>query len=245
MDVRVLTSLVAAALMSAGSANAGPRCADLTLILAIDSSSSIDEDEFRMQVLGYAAAFADPRVLRALSDAGTVDVASVFWANSAFPPLVTEWTRISSEEDAEALVDSFLMHQRGAFGETDLGIGLMAALDLIEAPDQCGARTVVNVSGDGRATYSNRREARTSVAEARARAESMGVTVNGLAIVNEEPAVAEYYRTQVITGPGSFVIEAQDFRSFGEAIVQKLEREIRPQVSASLDNRLLCCNDLK
>ncbi len=62
----------------------------------------------------------------------------------------------------------------------------------------------------------------------------MGVTVNGLAVVNAEPALAEYYRTQVITGPGAFVLEVRDFRAFSEAIVQKLEREIRPQLSAFL-----------
>ena len=67
----------------------------------------------------------------------------------------------------------------------------------------------------------------------------MGVTVNALAIVNAEPGLADYYRTQLITGPGAFVMEARDFRAFGDAIVQKLEREIRPQLSASVDPDLL------
>lgn len=226
--------LLVAALISAGPINAGPRCADLALVLAIDSSSSIDKDEFRMQELGYAAAFANPKVLRALRAAGTVDVVSLFWADSAIPPMVTKWTRISNSGDAKALADSFLMLQRSAFGDTELGAGLMAALDLFEAPGHCSARSVVNVSGDGCASIGNRRTAYVSVAEARARAVSMGVTVNGLAIVNAEPKLAEYYRTQVITGPGAFVMEVQDFRAFGDAIVLKLEREIQPQLSASL-----------
>jgi hypothetical protein len=226
--------LLVAALISSGPINAGPPCADLALVLAIDSSSSIDKVEFRMQVLGYAAAFTDPKVLRALSDAGTVDVASVFWADSAVPPMVTKWMRISNEADAEALADTFLIFQRSAFGDTELGAGLMAALDLFDMPGQCSARSVVNVSGDGRASIGNRRAAHASVAEARARADAMGVTVNGLVIVNAEPKLAEYYRTQVITGPGAFVMEVQDFRAFGDAIVRKLEREIQPQLSASL-----------
>jgi hypothetical protein len=227
--------LLVAALISSGPINAGPPCADLALVLAIDSSSSIDKDEFRMQVLGYAAAFTDPKVLRALSDAGTVDVASVFWADSAVPPMVTKWTRVSSDADAEALADTFLIFQRSAFGDTELGAGLMVALDQFDIPGQCSARSVVNVSGDGRASIGNRHAAHTSVAEAQARADAMGVTINGLAIVNAEPKLAEYYRTQVITGPGAFVMEVQDFRAFGDAIVRKLEREIRPQASAALD----------
>lgn len=226
--------LLFAAVVSSSQIQAETRCADLGLVLAIDSSSSIDEDEFRMQVLGYAAAFTDPKVLRAIRDAGTVDVAAVFWADSAFPPLITQWSRIINEADAAALAASFLRHQRRAFGDTDLGAGLMAALDLFDAPGRCSARAVVNISGDGRASLGNRRAANSTVAEARGRAAAMDVTVNGLAIVNAEPALAEYYRTQVITGPGAFVLEVRDFRDFGEAIVQKLEREIRPQLSAFL-----------
>lgn len=236
---RTLLHLLAAALFSAGPINAEPACADLALVLAIDSSSSIDEDEFRMQVLGYAAAFADPKVLRALGDAGTVDVASVYWADSAIPFIVTNWKRVSSDADAIALADSFLSFQRSSFGDTDLGAGLMAALDLFYKSGQCSARKVVNVSGDGRASIGNRRAAHTSVAEARARADAMGVTVNGLAIVNAEPKLAEYYRTQVMTGPGAFVIEARDFRAFGDAIALKLEREIQPLLLTSLDPQQL------
>lgn len=226
---------LAAALISTGPVNAAPPCADLALVLAIDSSSSIDEDEFRMQVLGYAAAFVNPKVVRALGKAGTVEVASVFWADSANPLLITKWVRVRSNADAKALADTFLMVRRSTFGDTELGAGLMAALDLFDMPGQCSARKIVNVSGDGRASVGTRRAANTSVAEARARADTMGVTVNGLAILNAEPKLAEYYRTQVMTGPGAFVMDAQDFRAFGDAIVRKLEREIQPQLLTSLD----------
>jgi len=230
-----LLQLLTVALFSAGPINARPPCADLALVLAIDSSSSIDDDEFRMQVQGYAAAFTDPKVVRALGNAGTVDVASVFWADSAIPPMVMKWTRIRSSADANALADTFLIVQRSVFGDTELGPGLMTALDLFDLPGQCGVRKVVNVSGDGSASVGNRRVAHMSVDKARARADMMGVIVNGLAIVNAEPKLTEYYRTRVITGPGAFVMEVRDFRAFGDAIVQKLEREIQPQLLSALD----------
>jgi hypothetical protein len=111
----------------------------------------------------------------------------------------------------------------------------MTALDLFDLPGQCGVRKVVNISGDGSASVGNRRVAHMSVAKARARADMMGVIVNGLAIVNAEPKLTEYYRTRVITGPGAFVMEVRDFRAFGDAIVQKLEREIQPQLLSALD----------
>jgi hypothetical protein len=235
----IALSLMAVVLLGSGPVVAKSRCADLSLVLAIDSSSSIDDDEFRMQVLGYAAAFTNPDVLRALRDAGTVDVATVFWADSGAPTQIIPWVRINGQEDVRRFADNFLIKRRDAFGDTDLGNGLMTALDLIDEPGRCSARAVVNVSGDGRATLGDRRKPLATVAEARARAEAMGVTVNALAIVNAEQGLAEYYRTQLITGPGAFVMEAQDFRAFGDSIVQKLEREIRPQLSASADQNIL------
>ena len=39
---------------------------DLQLVLAADVSRSIDDDEFKLQRQGYANAFRDPRVLRAI-----------------------------------------------------------------------------------------------------------------------------------------------------------------------------------
>jgi hypothetical protein len=62
----------------------------------------------------------------------------------------------------------------------------------------------------------------------------MGVTVNALAITNAEADLDIYYETNLITGPGAFVMRATDFDAFGAAIVQKLEREIRPMLAASL-----------
>ncbi len=64
----------------------------------------------------------------------------------------------------------------------------------------------------------------------------MGVTVNGLAITNEEPSLTEYYRKSLITGPGCFVMEVDSFDDFSLAILEKLRREIEPQLSASLSS---------
>jgi len=61
---------------------AGAVCADLSLVLAIDSSGSIDAGEFALQTIGYAAAFESATVKRALGSAGIVDVAVVYWADS-------------------------------------------------------------------------------------------------------------------------------------------------------------------
>ena len=43
---------------------------------------------------------------------------------------------------------------------------------------------------------------------------------------NPPGGLEKYYRDNVIGGPGSFVIVAEDFNSFGQAIIKKLIAEI-------------------
>ena len=70
--------------------------------------------------------------------------------------------------------------------------------------------------------------------EARDRAVAEGVTINGLAIMNERPTYGlpprvpldEYYRESVIGGPGAFLVVVEEFESFGAAVRRKLVREI-------------------
>jgi Protein of unknown function (DUF1194) len=73
---------------------------------------------------------------------------------------------------------------------------------------------------------------------ARDEALAKGITVNGLVILSKEPlasnpehtnppgGLAEYYKRNVVGGPGAFVIVAQDFESFGQAIINKLIGEV-------------------
>ena len=43
---------------------------------------------------------------------------------------------------------------------------------------------------------------------------------------NPPGGLANYYRNNVVGGPGAFVLQAKDFNSFGEAIIKKLIAEI-------------------
>ena len=74
--------------------------------------------------------------------------------------------------------------------------------------------------------------------EARDEAVAAGITINGLAIINNRagPGYAfhtnppgglpKYFRENVIGGPGAFLIVVQDFHSFADAITRKLVTEI-------------------
>ena len=55
---------------------------------------------------------------------------------------------------------------------------------------------------------------------------SKGITINGLAILSEEPWLDEYYRGNVIGGPSAFVAVAKGYDSFADAILRKLVQEV-------------------
>jgi hypothetical protein len=84
-----------------------------------------------------------------------------------------------------------------------------------------GTRRVIDVSGDGTTN-----DGPPSIGY-RDTAMTRGITINGLAIGASQPEVFEYYRTQVIGGPGSFLVEARAFFEFPAAIKRKLIRELR------------------
>src|SRR5437764_15289196 len=97
--------------------------------------------------------------------------------------------------------------------------------------------STIDVTGDG--TNNSGRDA----GAARDDAIANGVTINGLVILSETPLVwnpehtnpagglAEYYRRNVIGGPHAFVMVAENFSSFGAALVKKLVAEIAEAAS--------------
>jgi len=162
-----------------------------------------------------------------------------YWADGDFAAQTIGWHQITSAKDAAGFAETVLTTPRRVFGDTDIGNGLDRAIDMLVAKDLCSVRRIVNVSGDGMESHSAKRKFHISLAVARKRAEDSGIVVNALAIRNEVPGLAEYYHDNLITGPGSFVMEVKDFTSFGAAIEKKLTREISLPMTAALDPKLL------
>ena len=106
-----------------------------------------------------------------------------------------------------------------------------AAAQIARAPFQAERQTI-DVSGDG--TNNSGRD----VQIARDEVVAKGMNVNGIPILtdiresrapehtNPPGGLEKYYREHVIGGPGSFVMVAEDFSSFGRAMVKKLIAEI-------------------
>jgi hypothetical protein len=81
-------------------------------------------------------------------------------------------------------------------------------------------RKVVDVSGDGE----NNRGRSPTVA--RDEAVANDITINGLPILLIEPNLDSYYRDHVIGGPGAFMIPAESYERFADAVRRKLIQEI-------------------
>lgn len=218
------------------SSGAAFSCPDLALVLAIDGSGSIDDEDFLLQRLGYVAAFRDKRVQVALTSAGVVDVAVVLWGDEEMSVQLMDWQRLTDLGDANRLAADIAGLPRNVTGDTGIGSGLSAALDLLDQDRTCAARLIINVSGDGMESIGQRPRRHIPLATARARAEAMGVTINALAVTAAEPKLEAYYRDRVITGPGAFVMSVAQFEDFAEAIARKLAREIALPVVAELSN---------
>ena len=56
------------------------------------------------------------------------------------------------------------------------------------------------------------------------------VNINGLPILAWEPYLDQYYKENVIGGPGAFMIVAKDFDTFADAILKKMIIEIAMNV---------------
>jgi len=211
------------------------RCLDVALVLAIDGSSSVDGAEYHLQKHGIAEALRDPQVIAAMRQAGDVAVSVIFWGDAGQPHQTIGWIRIADGKDCDRLAERIERMPRAVKGSTGLGSGLVAALDMIADADFCANRAIINVSGDGSETVYRRQTRRlTKPEDARARAEESGITINALAISNQEGGLKDYFASQVVTGPGAFVMEVKNYESFAEAMRRKLIREITPMAVSDL-----------
>ena len=217
-----LAALALALLALATPVRAQPNV-DLLLVLAVDASGSVNQERFELQRRGYAEAFRNPRVLNAVrgGSTGSIAVTMVQWTGPTMQVQVVPWTLIKDERTITAFADAIEAAPRQLFGG---GTSISGAIDysmliLPTAPFN-GFKRVIDVSGDG----SNNRGR--DVREARDDAVRAGVVINGLPILSLEPYLDKYYFDHVIGGPGAFMIPAESYEKFSDAVLRKLILEI-------------------
>ena len=199
---------------------------DLALVLGIDVSNSVNWFEYELQKNGLAKAIRDPEVVAAIrrGGRGRIVVAVAQWSGETSQRVTIPWTILEDQSSADRL-SNVLKFMPRVFGGHATNISGMVAYGtrLLNDLSYKAARKVIDVSGDGRENVS---QTPTVMRDA---AVAAGITINGLAIENEEPDLRFHYRDFIIGGPGAFVIPVKRYEHFAEAMKKKLLREISPK----------------
>ena len=196
---------------------------DVLLVLAVDGSESVSTSRFQLQMRGYAAAFRDPEVRRAIvkGGEGRIGVVMFQWTGPTKQKLMFDWRLIDGPVAAEAVAAEIEGSARLLnYGGTSIRGAVVFAMGCFERAPWAAERRVIDVSGDGANNDGG------SMIATRDAAVAAGVVINGLPITSVEPGVDEHYRDEVIGGRGAFMIAVDDYDDFAEAIRRKLVTEI-------------------
>ncbi len=205
---------------------------DLELVLAIDTSTSIDAEEFELQWRGLANAFLHEDVVGAIESVSDIGIAvtMVQWAGRGESRISVDWSFINDRLSAARFSAKIATAPRVLHGFTDIGGAIRFSVASIEGNDYEGSRQVIDVSGDGTSSELNSPEPDRQ----RDIAISRGIIINGLVIYNDDSDIDEiahinlrqHYQNRVIGGPAAFLMSANGFEDFARAIREKLIREI-------------------
>jgi len=228
---RLAAALAALALW--GGAAAAEQAVDLELVLAADGSGSIDDQEFRLQRAGYAAAITNPRVLDAVLSGflQRIALAYIEWGAPDSQATIVDWMVIHDRASAQAFADKLLTAPRVVWGYNSISAAIDYAAGLIAGNDFEGTRKIIDVSGDGPQIGGR------PVQAARGEAVLAGITINALVVVSPGGGypgpggmpLDAHYRRDVIGGAGAFVMSADGRQSFAAAILNKLVLELAGQ----------------
>lgn len=221
-----------ALLLAAGLASARAEEVDLALVLAVDVSGSVDEEEYRLQREGYADAFNHPAVIDAIrgGSRGRIAVIYVQWGGIQYQQVAVPWTVVSDAASGQRFAAQIMAAPRSYIRGTSISGAIDFSVTQLALNPHQATRRVIDVSGDG-VNNSGR-----PPQFARDAALRENITINGLAITdiggagfgwsNYRQPLDEHYREHVIGGPGAFVIVIDGFENFAHAILNKLVREI-------------------
>lgn len=230
-DSLLATLAVSLPLLSAPVALADGLATDANIVTCIDISDSMNAEEIRLELEGVARAVQSPDVLAAIRRGPRRRIGFAVFAWHHFRYAIVGWTLIASERDALAVADT-LAHQvpinvepgrqepvpeRGRF--TDISRAIDHAWDMVGHSPFTSERLIINIIGNGKDNMGE------DAMFARNRVVERGATVNGV-VIGDAPTVRDYYRRNVIGGPGSFVISTSQATGIIDAMMRKFLQEI-------------------
>ena len=184
---------------------------DLELVIAVDVSTSMSDQEQRMQREGYVGALLSPEVMRAIRSGrrGRIALAYLEWARPEYQRVIVPWTVIEDPTDAAGAAKLIRGQPMLPQGGTSISTALLSAARLLLNSGLESDRQVVDVSGDGP------NNAGPTVESARDALIARGVTINGLAI---SIPVGEPY-DMIESFPLNYVISYYKLRDWRTACV--------------------------
>lgn len=219
MKALCVAAMLAAATPTLSAAQAGP--CRLALAFALDVSASVDENEYRLQLDGLAAALHDPAVRAAIvGPGGGIAMAAYEWSGARQQAMIAPWTLVATDAALDAFAARVSTHRR-RYGEfpTAVGYALGYGAVLLRDAPRC-LRRVIDLSGDGLSNDGFSPDA------AYREFDFDGVTVNGLVIGGEDLELISFYQFTIAHGPDAFVEVARDYTDYPRAMKRKLLREV-------------------
>lgn len=200
------------------------------LVLALDVSGSVNEEEYQQQINGLAAALDSEAVRSLLLFGADAPVAlSVFeWSSRNHQLMIQPWISIDGPAALDQAIARIRTHRKQRAGlKTALGTSLMFAQSLLEDQAHCWLHTI-DVSGDGPNNIGatpDRVFAALDFGRTTINALVIGSTGWGTARADQD--LQAYYEREVIRGPNAFAIIAHGYEDYARAMQRKLERELQ------------------
>ena len=220
--------IIAFCILFVGRPRADEYPVDANIITALDVSSSINAQETMLQIEGMARAIRSPAVVAAIGAGKLRRIGFMIfaWADGDFPVLAA-WQVIATADDADRAAADIMTRlqnlidtsSRSVGTLTNLSAALEHAADLLSDGPYSSRRSVVNVIGNGEDNVGEDTE------RARADLLAMGATINAVA-VGGDPAILNYYRSQVIGGRLAFVLPVSRVEEMTAVLAAKFSSEI-------------------
>ncbi len=211
---------------------------DANVVTALDASDSIGSDEERIEREGLAQAVVHPRFLEAIASGQhkQIGFAVLTWSSHGQTDALIPWTVLRTFDDAERISRALLattlrpsldgsvpverIEWPGRGGLTDLAQAISLGADLLRAAPFEAQRSVMNIVGSG--------PSNSGLEPSRARDAALRdeFVINGVVARKGSPADVAYYRSEVIGGPGSFVMQVPEPEAVIDALAAKFRWDI-------------------
>lgn len=196
---------------------------DVALVIALDVSASVTEDEYTLMREGLARALDSSEVANAIrsGNLGAIALGIMHWSGFQEQRIKTDWTYVTGRTGLRTLADDVRRSERRYYGgATDIGGAITFCQKMLLGGPAHASRRIIDLVGDGtnNVNFSPRINSDQAAAA--------GITTNALAIPIKDAGLVAYYRQTVIGGQAAFVEQTPDYIGFATAMKRKLVREI-------------------